>query len=354
MIALQLPIRRDSFALDINLELPASGISGILGPSGCGKTSLLRALAGLDKHNGGKLAVGDHCWQSETVFVPAHRRGVGYVFQEATLFEHLNVEQNLHYGLKRVPEAERRVSLQQAIELLDIARLLKRKPAGLSGGERQRVAIARALAVSPELLLMDEPLAGLDFAMKQEVLSYIATLQQQLEIPVIYVSHVAEEVARLADHLVLMDNNGVVASGPATEMFTRLDLPLAQHSDAAAIIEARAVRYDEEYDLTSLEFNGGQITVAGRAASMEEIVRLQIAARDVSLTLEQQHNTSILNILPAVVEDIYENSRASVTVKLSANGVPLLCRMTRKSAQELGLKAGLSVFAQVKSVALLV
>jgi molybdate transport system ATP-binding protein len=346
-------VARENFRLEVDLELPARGVTALFGPSGCGKTTLLRAMAGLDLHPGSELRVADMTWQSRDVFVPAHRRSVGFVFQEASLFAHMNVRRNLEYGWHRVPVSERLLALQRVIDLLDIGPLLQRKAHTLSGGERQRVAIARALAVSPRLLLMDEPLVSLDASRKQEILPYIETLHRELAIPLIYVSHSADEVARLADYLVLMEPGRVRATGDIHELFTRLDLPLAQEPEAAAIIEAVVAGHDERYHLTRLEFAGGDIAVPREMKSVGEPVRLQLAARDVSLTLQRQHETSILNIFPATVQQLTEHGPAQVTVRLLAAGVPLLARVTRKSADALALEPGRKVYAQAKSVALL-
>ncbi len=346
-------IDRDDFSLDVDLSVPSRGITALFGPSGCGKTTLLRAIAGLEYHHDGFLKVGDRTWQDSDCFVPPYRRPLGYVFQEASLFAHLTVRRNLEYGIKRVPAAERKVSLQQAIELLGIGHLLERRPARLSGGERQRVAIARSLAVSPRLLLMDEPLAALDVNRKQEILPYIESLHNDLDIPVIYVSHSPDEVARLADHLVLLEAGRVTASGAISDMLTRLDLPLAHGSDAEALIEATVAGHDEAYHLTHLDFTGGRFTVVRKELPVGSAVRLRVAARDVSLTLEWQSGTSILNIFPAIVDEVIADGEARMTVRLMVGGVPMLARITRKSASVLGLKAGKLVYAQAKSVALL-
>jgi len=352
-IEVRFRIDQGDFVLDVDLSLPAQGVSSLFGPSGCGKTTLLRAIAGLEHHPDGFLKVGDMLWQNAGHFVPPHQRPLGYVFQEASLFPHLSVRRNLEYGVRRVAEPDRRVSLQQAIELLDIGPLLERQPDTLSGGERQRVAIARALAVSPRLLLMDEPLAALDANRKQEILPYIESLHRELDIPVIHVSHSPEEVARIADHLVLLEAGHVVASGDVHEIFTRLDLPPALGSDAAAIIEAVVAGHDETYHLTYLEFTGGRVTVPREDLLEGSQVRLKLAARDVSLTLEHQSDTSILNIFPAVIDEITDEGSAQVTVRLLAGDAPILARITRKSASDLTLIPGKTVFAQVKSVALL-
>lgn len=346
-------IRLEGFHLDVNLELPARGVSSLFGPSGCGKTTLLRAMAGLERHAGGFLRVEDEIWQDANTFVPVHRRPLGYVFQEASLFDHLDVKGNIAFGAKRIPASERRVALDTAIDLLDVGALLDRKPLSLSGGERQRVAIARALAVSPRLLLMDEPLAAVDLTRKQEILPYIESLHRELDIPVIHVSHLPEEVGRLADFLVLMDTGRVVTAGDVHDVFTRLDLPLAQQPDAVSILEARVTGHDEAFHLTRLGFAGGEFLVPRESLPAGSAVRLRVAARDVSLTLEKQTGTSILNILPCTVDGLYQEGDAQVTVRLLAGETALLAGITQKSARDLGLERGKTVYAQVKSIALL-
>ena len=352
-IEIRFRIERGDFVLEVDMEIPDRGITAVFGPSGCGKTTLLRAIAGLEPCNNGYLRVGEMLWQDGASFVPPHKRPLGYVFQEASLFAHLNVRRNLEYGIKRVPASQRRVSLHKAIELLGIGPLLEHTAGQLSGGERQRVAIARALAVSPRILLMDEPLAALDQSLKQEILPYLETLHDELDIPVIYVSHSQDEVARLADHLVLLEAGRVRATGPIGEMLTRLDLPLAFGNDAEALIEAVVAGHDDEYDLTLLDFSGGRFTVSRHDLPVGHPVRVRVIARDVSLTLEQQSGTSILNIFPATIEEITPAGSAQMMVKLMCGDVTLLARVTRKSASILDLKPGKLVYAQAKSVALL-
>ncbi|HEB95161.1 MAG TPA: molybdenum ABC transporter ATP-binding protein [Sedimenticola thiotaurini] len=348
-----LRLRREAFHLDVDLHLPGRGVSALFGPSGCGKTTLLRAVAGLEPGAEGFLQVGDEVWQEGRRGRPPHRRAVGYVFQEASLFSHLDVRANLDYGVRRVPPGRRRVPLQRTVELLGIGHLLQRWPHQLSGGERQRVAIARALAVGPRLLLLDEPLAALDLARKREILPYLESLHDELEIPVIYVSHAPDEVARLADHMVLLQAGRETASGPVGEMLTRLDLPLARGEGAGALIEGRVAGHDDRFELTYVDFAGGRFTVARNDMASGHPVRLRVAARDVSLTLERQRGTSILNIFPARVEQLVPEGRAKMMVRLSVQGVPLLSSLTRKSADALALAPGRSVYAQVKSVAVL-
>ncbi len=237
--------------------------------------------------------------------------------------------------------------------MLGLQSLLQRMPDTLSGGERQRVAIARALAASPGLMLMDEPLAGLDRQRKQEVLPYIESLHQNLQIPIIYVSHSATEVARLADHLVLLEAGRVSASGPVAEILTRLDLPLAHDYQAAALIEATVAGHDEHYQLTYLDFAGGQFSVEQRPLPNGSTVRVRLAARDVSLTIERPAKTSILNVFAAEVDEIQSESASQVLVRLNCGGTMVLARITRKSCDALGLEAGSAVFVQAKTIALL-
>jgi len=346
-------IERGAFVLAARLTVPGRGVTAIFGPSGCGKTTLLRAIAGLERSPHGHLAVGDEVWQDENTFLPPHRRPLGYVFQEASLFSYLSVRRNLDYGYKRVPPSDRRVDFDDVVALLGVGYLLGRETRGLSGGERQRVAIAQALLTSPRLLLLDEPLTGLDAEGKAEILPYLERLHGELDIPVLYVSHAADEVARLADHLVLLQAGRVRASGPIGEMLTRFDLPMSHGDDAEAIIEAEVVGHDEIYHLTQLTFPGGRFNVTRRNLAVGQVVRLQVLARDVSLTLARQTETSILNILPVTVDELVDEGPAQVMVKLAASGTFILSRVTRKSAQALSLEPGKQVYAQIKTVALL-
>jgi molybdate transport system ATP-binding protein len=345
--------RRGDFTLDVDLSVPGSGVTALFGPSGAGKTTLLRALAGLDRGVRGSLSVGGEIWQEGERALPPHRRALGYVFQEPSLFSHLTVRRNLEYGLRRVPAAERRVDLDRAVALLGLGPLLDRDPAGLSGGERQRVAIGRVLVTSPRLLLMDEPLAALDRESKAGIFPLLERLCEELAVPVLYVSHAADEVARLADHLALMEHGRIRAVGPVAEMFTRLDLPLAYGDTAEAVITATVAGHDDAYHLTHLDFPGGRFAVPREKLERGRRVRVRVLARDVSLTLERQTGTSILNIFPVRVTEVATESPAQVMVRLDAGGTPVLARVTRRSAADLGLEPGGLFHAQVKSVALL-
>jgi molybdate transport system ATP-binding protein len=277
------------------------------------------------------------------------------VFQEASLFPHLSVRANLEYGYKRIAPTERKVPLGQVVEWLGLNRLIERAdPAKLSGGERQRVAIGRALLTSPRILLMDEPLSALDTASKQEILPYLERLHRELQIPVLYVSHALDEVARLADHLVLLEKGRILASGALGEMFARLDLPTAHFDDAGAVIEAAVAQHDEVYHLTRLDFSGGHLWVGKVDQPFGTRVRARVLARDVSISMQAPEGTSISNILNARIEEIRDEGPDKVMVRMKVGeSQMLLSRITRRSRDQLGLAAGMYVCAQVKSVALM-
>ncbi|MDO5625644.1 MAG: molybdenum ABC transporter ATP-binding protein [Pseudomonadota bacterium] len=359
-LALRACIQRDGgFTLDVDARLPARGVSAIFGPSGCGKTTLLRAVAGLTRPVPGRIAIGDDVWQDDDarLWLPTHRRPLGMVFQEASLFEHLNVQGNLDFGFRRVPAAQRHVQPEQAVELLGIGHLLTRRPAQLSGGERQRVAIARALLTSPRLLLMDEPLAALDAARKAEVLPWFERLARELHIPVLYVTHSLDEVVRLAEHMLLLQDGRAVAQGPVADLLTRLDIAQGHGDAASALVTAEVERTDDTYHLLHARFAGGTLQCVQAAGSPPRApgarVRLRVQARDVSLALHATADTSILNVLPATVQSLADDGPAQMLVALDAGGTALLARVTRKSADALRLAPGARVFAQVKAVAVL-
>lgn len=348
-------VDRGDFKLNVDLNLPGHGITALFGHSGSGKTTCLRALAGLERFPDSYCAIGSEVWQDESrgLFVPTHRRALGMVFQEASLFPHLSVRANMAFGQKRCDASQRRFSLNKLAELLGIGQLLDRKPEQLSGGERQRVAIARALLTEPNILLMDEPLAALDLKRKLEILPYLERLHDELAIPVIYVSHAPDEVARLADHLVLLDRGSVVASGPLNDVLSRIDLPDAFADDAGVVIQASIAAHDKD-GLTRLQFPGGSIFVACEEKPLGTRVRCRIHARDVSLALVPQMQTSILNCVRATVVDLgLTDTPGHVLVKLDVAGAPLLARITRRSADLLDIHPGLALHAQIKAVALL-
>ncbi|MDO8926726.1 MAG: molybdenum ABC transporter ATP-binding protein [Sideroxyarcus sp.] len=344
----------DSFALDASFTAPAVGVTALFGPSGSGKTTLLRCIAGLERAQG-TLQVHGETWQNDSDFMPVHKRPLGYVFQEASLFPHLSVRANLEYGFKRILPSERKVPLEQVVEWLGLIRLIDRKdPAQLSGGERQRVAIGRALLTSPRILLMDEPLSALDSNSKQEILPYLERLHRELNIPVLYVSHAMDEVARLADHLVLLEKGRVIASGALHETLASLDLPTAHFDDAGTVLEATVAQQDEKYHLTRLDFAGGQLWVGRVEQPFGTTVRARVLARDVSIATQPPQGSSINNILNARIEEIRDEGPDKVIVRMQVGDAHiLLSRITRRSRDLLGLHAGMYVCAQVKSIALM-
>jgi len=353
-LQIRFALQHPGFALEVDLELPGSGISVLFGPSGCGKTSLLRCIAGLNRASGGRLLVNGVTWQDEARFMPVHRRPLGYVFQDANLFAHLSIRANLLFGQSRIAAAERRVEFERAVELLGIGHLLQRSPAGLSGGERQRVAIARALLTSPRLLLMDEPLAALDAARKNEFLPYLERLHRELDIPVIYVTHAADEVARLADHIVIMEHGRALASGPLTATLARLDLPIRLGEEAGVVLDAVVAERDLAWHLARVEFAGGSLWVRDGGQAPGAAVRVRILARDVSIALAPAANTSILNSLRAEVLQLADDSHPALSLlRLQVGASPLLARMTRRSAAALTLEPGKAVWVQIKAVALI-
>lgn len=340
------------FALDVDLKLPATGVTALFGPSGSGKTTVLRCIAGLERASPGKLVVNGETWQDSDVWLPPHRRPVGYVFQEASLFPHLTVLGNLRYGLARSAEAKQ-VSLEQAVELLGIGHLLHRKPEHLSGGERQRVGIARALAVSPRLLLMDEPLAALDVRRKQEILPYLERLNAELRIPVLYVSHMPDEVVRLADHLVAMESGRVVASGPLAETLARVDVPIRLGEDAGAVLDGTVAELDPEWKLARVDFDGGSMWARDNGLPIGRNVRVRVLARDVSLATEPGMS-SIQNVLRGRIEAIGDDDHPGIAlVRVRVGKSIVLAQLTRRAAADLGVASGAETWVQVKSVALM-
>ncbi|MEO5364349.1 MAG: molybdenum ABC transporter ATP-binding protein [Magnetococcus sp. DMHC-8] len=357
--------QRGAFTLAIDMCDTLQGITALFGPSGSGKTSLLRCLAGLERPAGGLVRFGDQLWQGDDppVFVPPFRRPVGFVFQDGRLFNHLTVAGNLAFARQRAVTRCRPATatgttgqpeMAELIAILALEGLLPRHPMQLSGGERQRVAIARALLTDPALLLMDEPLASVDGVSKQRILAYLRQLHRRWQRPVLYVSHDMGEIMQLADQLLVLEQGRLVARGPVHLLATRLDQPFAHGPEAGALLEATVVGRESAFHLTRLAAGAGLTLHLPDAIGLTtgERVRVRILARDVSLALEKPQHTSILNIFPATVVAIQAENVAQVMVQLDLAGMPLLARVTSKSCAALALQPGLSLFAQVKSVAL--
>lgn len=355
MSALELDLRLsrgESFRLDVATRLPGDRITGIYGPSGSGKTSLLYCIAGLLTgdagssilHDGSTLQQGEHC-------LPPHRRDIACVFQDARLFPHLTVAGNIDYAWQR-----RRRDGPSPVELRDrlgLGAFWERRPSEISRGQQQRVAIARALACSPRLLLLDEPLANIDPRGRGELLSSLAELRRQLDLPMIYVSHDMAELARLAEHLLVLSDGKLEAQGPLLELSSRIELALSHEEQAAAIVSARVKSHDERYGLTELVMEDQPLYVASLPEPAGTDMRLRLPARDISLCRIRPEQTSILNILEAEIADVEPGQRSRVLVRLKIGNQYLLARVTRKSLDELALVKGDRVYAQVKSVALL-
>ena len=353
LVRLSLP--RADFHLKVDLQLPPQGITVLFGASGSGKTSVLRCVAGLERAQRARVVVGGQTWQDDDakVFLPTHQRALGYVFQEASLLEHLNVQGNLQYGMKRSGSGAAQNTLHAAIELLGIAHLLNRSPAQLSGGERQRVAIARALATDPQVLLLDEPMAALDLARRHEILPWLEKLRDELSIPMLYVTHSADELARLANYLVVLERGQVKASGTAQDVMASLDTPVVVGDDAGALLHGTVAERSEQWQLARIAFDGGDLWLRDSGVPLGAQVRLRVLARDVSLTTVEPRCTSIQNHLPCTIESIAPDAHPSqVMVRVRCGPSLLLARITRRAQDALVLRAGSTVWAQVKTVAL--
>jgi len=340
-----------NFHLDVAFQTPMQGITALFGPSGCGKTSVLRSVAGL-QHIPGRIAIGDDIWQDTQHFRPPHKRSIGYIFQEASLFPHLSVRKNLNYGQKRAKNSDTLIRFDDVVQLLGLSHLIDRDPAHLSGGERQRVSIGRALLTQPRLLLMDEPLSALDRMAKDEILPYFEALHANLSIPIILVSHDIAEVERLADYLVALRAGRVVSSGPLNQALTDPSLPFGRTPDSAAVLPATVLRKEED-GIVVLDVLGTEILVVGKQAlTAGQAVRVRIAASDVSIARELASNSSILNLLSARITGIDPVGDAEANVRLSLTDKPgfeFLARLSQRSLSKLNLQVGETVIAQIKS-----
>jgi molybdate transport system ATP-binding protein len=341
------------FRLEAALATGAGRVTALFGPSGAGKSTLANCIAGLLRPDDGRIVLdGEVLFDAGSgIDLPPHRRRIGYVFQDARLFPHLTVADNLDYGLARTPAALRRVSREQVIDLLDIRPLLLRRPATLSGGEKSRVSFGRAVLTSPRLLIFDEPLVSLDGARKAEMLPFIERLRDELGIPMIYVSHAVEEIVRLADEVAVIERGRILHVGPTVETLNAVTIAHAESGDPGSVIEAVVARADAGDGLTALSVNGGQLFVPRLARPEGARIRLRIRARDVALARTRPSEVSILNILPATVTAIEDGPAAQADVALDI-GAPLWARITRRSARELALAPGSEVYALIKSVAI--
>ena len=366
MLDFDFEAKTGAFEVKVALSAPSGALVALFGRSGAGKTTVLNALAGLVRPSRGYMRLDDTLFYSsaEGVAMPIEQRGIGYVFQEGRLFPHLSVDENLQYGLRRVrtwhegalsgAEPGANIKRQEIIDLLALGPLLKRRTPSLSGGERQRVALARALLSKPRLLLLDEPLAALDMPRKLEVMDYIERLRQLTRVPMILVSHALEEVARLADILVVLEHGQVAAKGPISEVLTRPELAaLLGEQDASSIVEGELTVAEQDGHLACLSFTGGQLQVRARGKQLGERIRVRVRASDVALSLKPLEDVSISNMLAARVIELRAAPSGNVLVLLDVTGTRLLASITRDSAERLKLEAGVPVWALTKSVALI-
>jgi molybdate transport system ATP-binding protein len=354
MLDVALRKRLGSFVLDAAFAAPAGGVTALFGSSGSGKSTIVNAIAGLTRPDSGHIRVGERTLfdASAGVDQPPRRRRIGYVFQEARLFPHMRVGDNLLYGYRRAPKADRRIDLDAVVELLGIESLLARRPLALSGGERQRGALGRALLAQPRLLLMDEPMAALDAGRKAEILPYIERLRDELRLPIVYVSHSVEEVARLADTVVVLEQGRVAAAGDVASVMARLDLfPPESPYEAGAVVPVEVAAHDAEFALTTLAFAGGELVVPRVERALGARLRIRIRARDVMLALAKPVDLSAINVLPAVVGDLREDG-CHADVQIAIGLTRLVARITRHSAARLALAPNKPVFAVIKSVAI--
>jgi molybdate transport system ATP-binding protein len=359
--------KRDGFTLQAEFEAPTPGIVALFGRSGCGKTTLINVIAGLLDADEARIQLDDVVLRDTQarVSVPVERRGIGYVFQDSRLFPHFSVLGNLRYGLKRSarrgqdasgqPSVAHRpsqlIALDEVIALLGLSTLLDRRPHQLSGGERQRVGLGRALLSQPRLLLLDEPLASLDVARREEVLPYLEVLRDRLSIPMVYVSHQFDEVLQLATHMVLMEAGRVVAQGSLSEVSLRPELRAIIGPDAVgSVLDGVITGTDPTRSIADLKLGSGQLQVSLRDVAVGSRVRIQLLARDIILALEKPSGLSVRNMLQGIVTDVSPDDDEAVLVKVDIGGATVLARITRDATAELHLERGKAVWALVKGV----
>ncbi len=355
----QLQICKPGFELDVNVELASRGITVLFGASGSGKTTMLRCIAGLERAQQATVVIAGECWHDSAagLFVPTWKRALGYVFQEASLFEHLSVRGNLEFAQRRASPAHmhsRLLTADYAINILGLNDLLDRSASELSGGERQRVAIARALASNPQILFLDEPLASLDEPRRREVLPWLERLRDELEIPMVYVTHAADEVIRLADTLVVLDEGRVRAAGPLQSVMSQVQPAIQIGDDLSSMMVGQVRGHDARWHLSEVVTDGGSLWLADSGLVTGQSVRLRLAARDISIATSRPAGVSIQNVLQGAVIDILEDANpAHALLRLQCGGQPVLARVTQRAVHQLALHTGQQVWLQVKAVALL-
>ncbi|MFT6957076.1 MAG: molybdate transport system ATP-binding protein [Halieaceae bacterium] len=351
-LALDIRCTLSAFTLQLACELPLSGATAIYGPSGSGKTTLLECIAGLRRaQSGSKILFNQQVWQSGDKTLPCWQRDIGFVFQDARLFPHLSVKQNLLYAQQRSRKST--LTLARVSQWMELEELLQRSPAELSGGQKQRVAIGRALLSGPQLLLLDEPLANLDSAARNRCLQALRSIQEELALPMLYVSHDIEEICQLAEHIIVLDRGTLREQGPLLAITSRLDTQLAHQERAAAVALGCISHHDETFGLTALDVEGQTLWVNHLPCEPGSMRRIRIPARDVSVCRNLPEASSILNILAVTLVEIETSGNAQVLLRLQLGEQFMLARITRKSASELDLNLGDRLYAQIKSAALL-
>ena len=357
IIQIRLQLARDDFKLDINIDIPSEGVTVIFGPSGSGKTTLLRCIAGLERRAEGSLLFNEQRWQQANYFTPCYKRPIGYVFQEASLLEHLSVKGNLEYAVKRAPKSkgntDTSISLEGVIKLLSLAPLLSRATKDLSGGERQRVAIARALLIQPDLLLMDEPLASLDDTIKRELMPYLLKIKNEMSLPIIYVTHSTDELLKLADHVMIIEQGKNKHFGQPEALFGQLQNSSNIDHETSVLLSGKVEEIDSTWALAKVVIGNDSLWIKSTDLALNQKIRLRIFARDVSLTLDKPEKTSILNTLSATVLDVNNGSDAGTTIiSLSTMNTQLTALISARSAHTLDIRKDQKLWAQVKSVAI--
>jgi molybdate transport system ATP-binding protein len=349
-LCVDIRLRFPEFSLDLAETFAGEGVTALFGPSGSGKSTLLRVIAGFERAAGGRISFGDEVWMAGRTHLAPHRRGVGFVFQDARLFPHLTTRRNLDYAVKRAANWPARYSFDDVIDVLDLAPLFARRAGQLSGGERQRVAIGRALLARPRLLLLDEPLAALDEARKAEILPYLERVRDEARVPMIYVSHSAGEVARLANRVVVLDAGRVLRTGPVAEVFADPGLSPAGPRGVGAVLAARMVAHHDD-GLSEIDAGGARLFLPGLVCAPGTGLRIRVAAHDVILSREAPTGLSALNILPGTVVEVHLGDGPGAIVALDTPAGRLLARITRRSVAALGLAPGVPAHAILKSVA---
>jgi len=353
---LRVRVELPDFTLEVEEQLENVGVTAVFGASGSGKTTLLRAIAGFERPCRGRIAIGDEVWfdRNERIDLPPHRRAAGFLFQDARLFEHLDVSGNLAFAERRRGAGDARVERRAVVEALDLSSLLGRRVTSLSGGERQRVALARTLLAGPRVLLLDEPLAALDVGRKAEILPFLEEVTRRFRIPTLFVSHDVDEVVRLSDRVLVLSEGQVLTEGPTAEVIENLDLaPITGRAEASVVVEGRVARHDERLHLTFVELHGDELTLPFAShLTPGDAVRLRVLARDVAIAVERPSGLSIRNVLPGRITGLRAEPPGAVDVTIQLHEDHVRARLTQAAVEELGLGEGREVFALVKSVSL--